>query len=161
MKSSGSEFNGVFMPIPDFQRLMLPVLKSAVDGKQILGKLRRASPADIKLTEEEREQRLPSGRQTTRSSFRITERGKQFERKWIEQCAAARRVKEHFGLAAALDYLIGEKLLTFAGVAELSTEFMQELSDFLQEIRARLPSGRNWRIRRAARTNKATQPPSA
>jgi hypothetical protein len=60
----------------------------------------------------------------------------QFERKWIEQCAAARRVKEHFGLAAALDYLIGEKLLTFAEVAELSTEFMQELPDFLQEIRA-------------------------
>ncbi len=60
----------------------------------------------------------------------------QFERKWIEQCAAARRVKEHFGLAAALDYLIGQKLLTFAEVAELSTEFMQELPDFLQEIRA-------------------------
>ena len=58
----------------------------------------------------------------------------QFERKCIEQCVAARRVKEHFGLAAALDYLIGEKLLSFAEVAELS--FMQELPDFLQEIRA-------------------------
>jgi len=38
----------------------------------------------------------------------------QFERIWIEQCEAAGRVKEHFGLAGALDYLIGEKLLTFA-----------------------------------------------
>jgi hypothetical protein len=60
----------------------------------------------------------------------------QFERKWIEQCAAARRVKSHFGLANALDYLIGEKLLTFAEVAERSAEFMEELPDFLQEIRA-------------------------
>jgi hypothetical protein len=59
----------------------------------------------------------------------------QFERIWIEQCQAARRVKEHFGLADALDYLIGEKLLTFAEVAEQRAEFMQELPDFLQEIR--------------------------
>ena len=43
-----------------------------------------------------------------------------FERKWIEQGAAARSVKEHCGLAAALDYLIGKKLLTFAEVAERS-----------------------------------------
>jgi hypothetical protein len=59
----------------------------------------------------------------------------QFERKWIDQCAAARRVKARFGLADALDYLIGEKLLNFAEAAERYTEFMQELPDFLQEIR--------------------------
>lgn len=60
----------------------------------------------------------------------------QFERIWIEQCAAARRVKNHFGLANALDYLIGEKLLTFVEVAERRAEFMRELPDFLEEIRA-------------------------
>jgi hypothetical protein len=60
----------------------------------------------------------------------------QFERKWIAQCEAARRVKGRFGLANALDYLIGEKLLNFAQVAEVRAEFMQELPDFLQEIRA-------------------------
>jgi len=59
----------------------------------------------------------------------------QFERKWVEHCKAARRVKEHFGLADALGYLIGEKLLTFAEVAEQRAEFMQELPDFLQGIR--------------------------
>ena len=59
-----------------------------------------------------------------------------FERIWIEQCQAARRVKEHFGLAGALDYLIGEKLLTFAEVAEQRAEFRRELPDFLQKIRA-------------------------
>jgi hypothetical protein len=60
----------------------------------------------------------------------------QFERIWIAQCAAARRVKNRFGLANALDYLIGEKLLNFTQVAERRAEFMQELPDFLQEIRA-------------------------
>ena len=60
----------------------------------------------------------------------------QFEQIWIEQCEAAGRVKENFDLASALDYLIGEKLLTFAGVAEQRAEFMQELPDFVQEIRA-------------------------
>lgn len=34
-------------------------------------------------------------------------------------------MKEHFGLAGALDYLIGEKLLTVTEVAELRAEFMQ------------------------------------
>jgi len=60
----------------------------------------------------------------------------QFERKWIAQCDAARYVKERFGLANALDYLIGEKLLTFAQVADRYAEFLQELPEFLQEIRA-------------------------
>jgi hypothetical protein len=43
----------------------------------------------------------------------------QFERIWIEQCAAARRVKSHFGLANALDYLIGEKLFNRRETIEL------------------------------------------
>jgi hypothetical protein len=60
----------------------------------------------------------------------------QFERKWVVQCEAARQVKKRFGLANALDYLIGEKLLTFARAAERYAEFSQELPDFLQEIRA-------------------------
>jgi len=59
----------------------------------------------------------------------------QFERIWIEQCAAARRVKRQFGLGNALDYLIGEKLLNFAKAAEHSGKFAHELPDFLNEIR--------------------------
>ena len=53
------------MPIPDFQTLMLPVLKSAVDGEANIGEVTARLAVDFKLTEEEREQRLPSGRQTT------------------------------------------------------------------------------------------------
>jgi hypothetical protein len=60
----------------------------------------------------------------------------QFERKWIVQCEAARQVKKRFGLANALDYLIGEKLLTFCPSGRRYVEFSQELPNFLQEIRA-------------------------
>jgi hypothetical protein len=49
--------------------------------------------------------------------------------------------QKRFGLANALDYLIGEKLLTFAQVAERCAEFSQELPDFLQEIRSVYPPG--------------------
>jgi hypothetical protein len=39
-------------------------------------------------------------------------------------------------MRTSIDYLIGEKLLAFAQVAEGRAEFMQELPGFLQEIRA-------------------------
>jgi restriction system protein len=54
------------MPIPDYQTLMLPLLKVAGDGQE-----HRTSDAadrlahDFKLTEEERQQLLPSGKQAT------------------------------------------------------------------------------------------------
>ena len=70
-------------------------------------------------------------------------------------------MKEHFGLAGALDYLIGEKLLTVTEVAELRAEFMQQLPDFLQEIRAVFSLERNQRICNAARVRKAAQSISA
>jgi restriction system protein len=87
------------MAIPDYQTLMLPVLKLAGDGEEhrigdVVGQLAR----DFVLTEEEQQQLLPSGKQTTfanrvgwaksylvqagllegtrRAHFRITERGK-------------------------------------------------------------------------------------
>lgn len=35
----------------------------------------------------------------------------EFHRRWIEQCEAARRIIDRFGVSNALEYLIGEKLL--------------------------------------------------
>jgi restriction system protein len=54
------------MAIPDYETLMLPLLKIAGDGQEhrisdIVDQLAR----DFKLTEEERQQLLPSGKQTT------------------------------------------------------------------------------------------------
>ena len=87
------------MAIPDYQTLMLPILKIAGDGQEhrisdVVDQLAR----DFQLTDEERQQLLPSGKQTTfanrvhwaktylgqaglleatkRAHFRITDRGR-------------------------------------------------------------------------------------
>jgi len=87
------------MAIPDYETLMLPVLRLAGDGQEhriseVVDQLAR----DFQLTEEERQQLLPSGKQTTfanrvhwaksylgqaglleatkRAHFRITDRGR-------------------------------------------------------------------------------------
>ena len=36
---------------------------------------------------------------------------------WIEQCDAAQDIKLRYGLKAAFDYLVAEKLLNFASAA--------------------------------------------
>jgi Mrr restriction endonuclease-like protein len=51
------------MPIPDFQTLMLPLLRFAGDGNEhSIAEARSAIAADLKLTPEELAQMLPSGR---------------------------------------------------------------------------------------------------
>ncbi len=57
-----------------------------------------------------------------------------FEKIWVEQCRATRRIKRSFGARSALDYLIGEKLVTFAAVAEDRPEFARELPRFLAAV---------------------------
>ena len=53
---------------------------------------------------------------------------------WMEQCEATRVIRESFGLRSALDYLIGEKLLTFASLADKCPECAEELPSFQAEI---------------------------
>ena len=54
---------------------------------------------------------------------------------WIEQCEAARTIKDRYGLKAAFDYLVGEKLLNFAEAASEHRAFAQELPRFVSEVR--------------------------
>jgi hypothetical protein len=54
---------------------------------------------------------------------------------WTEQCEAARDVKARYGLDAALDYLITEKLLNFARAAATHPEFARELPRFVGAVR--------------------------
>ena len=60
--------------------------------------------------------------------------GMRFEKIWVEQCRATRRIKKQFGVKKALDYLLGEKLLTFAETAEDQWEFAAELPRFQAEV---------------------------
>ena len=54
---------------------------------------------------------------------------------WTEQCEAAQTIKARFGLAAAFDYLVGEKLINFADAASTYPEFARELPRFVSEVR--------------------------
>jgi hypothetical protein len=54
---------------------------------------------------------------------------------WVEQCAASEDIRENFGLQNALDYLIGEKLVTFLLISEQDPTFAAEIPAFVEEIR--------------------------
>ena len=47
---------------------------------------------------------------------------------WVEQCVAAETIKLRYGLKAAFDYAVAEKLLNFAEAAAQHHEFARELS---------------------------------
>jgi hypothetical protein len=56
------------------------------------------------------------------------------EKIWVKQCQATKGIRSHFGAETALDYLIGEKLVTFAQEAERQPAFARELLRFLAAI---------------------------
>jgi hypothetical protein len=58
-----------------------------------------------------------------------------FQDIWKEQCVAARNIRVQHGVLSALDYLIGEKLLTYADTAVTRPEFARELPRFVAEVR--------------------------
>ena len=60
---------------------------------------------------------------------------RKFHEVWIEQCKAARDIKLRYGFKAAFDYLVTEKLLSFAGAATDHPEFARELPRFVSEVR--------------------------
>ncbi|MEW6741232.1 MAG: hypothetical protein AB1486_00610 [Planctomycetota bacterium] len=60
----------------------------------------------------------------------------QFHKIWIDQCKAARNIREEWGLDKALGYLIGEKLITFIETADSRPEFAAELPKFAAEIKS-------------------------
>jgi hypothetical protein len=54
---------------------------------------------------------------------------------WIEQCDAAQDIKLRYGLKAAFDYLVGEKLMNFADAASQHPQFARELPRFVSRVR--------------------------
>ena len=60
---------------------------------------------------------------------------RRFQDVWIEQCEAASRIKEEHGVESAFDYIVGEKLMTYAQTAVTRPEFAHDLPMFVAEIR--------------------------
>ena len=54
---------------------------------------------------------------------------------WIEQCEVTHTIRARFGLKAAFDYIVGEKLINFADAASRHHDFAQELPRFISEVR--------------------------
>ena len=54
---------------------------------------------------------------------------------WTEQCEAAQMIRARFGLKAAFDYLVGEKLTIFVSAASRHPDFARELPRFISEVR--------------------------
>ena len=54
---------------------------------------------------------------------------------WIDQCEAARDIRDAFGLQKAIGYLIGEKFLKFLQAADQDPAFADELPRFVEEIK--------------------------
>src|SRR5712691_9830003 len=61
--------------------------------------------------------------------------GHRFQDVWEQQCDAARTIRVQHGILSALDYLIGEKLMTYADTAVTRPEFARELPRFVAEVR--------------------------
>ena len=58
-----------------------------------------------------------------------------FHEIWIDQCEAAEEIKLRYGLKAAFDYLVAEKLLNFAEAAARDPEFARQLPRFVARVR--------------------------
>jgi hypothetical protein len=58
---------------------------------------------------------------------------------WIEQYEAAQSIKARYGLTAAFEYLVGEKLMNFANAASRYPDFAHELPRFVSEVRRITP----------------------
>ena len=58
---------------------------------------------------------------------------------WIEQCEASEEIKLRYGLKAAFDYLVAEKLLNFVDAASRNPEFARELPRFVARVRGLFP----------------------
>jgi len=60
---------------------------------------------------------------------------RKFHEIWIEQCDAAQEIKLRYGLKAAFDYIVAEKLLNFTDAAASDPEFARELPRFIARVK--------------------------
>jgi hypothetical protein len=54
---------------------------------------------------------------------------------WQECCEATQGIRARFGVDAAIDYLVGEKLMAYAQSGESHPDYRAELPAFAQRIR--------------------------
>ena len=76
---------------------------------------------------------------------------------WKEQVAAAQDIKLRYGLQAAFDYVVTEKLLNFTSTSAGRPDFAKELPHFFSEVRRMFaPEELRTHIARLEREQKAS-----
>jgi hypothetical protein len=60
---------------------------------------------------------------------------RKFHEIWIEQCDTTYEIKLRYGVKAAFDYLVAEKLFNFADAATSRPEFARALPRFVSDVR--------------------------
>lgn len=74
---------------------------------------------------------------------------------WVEQCDAARRIEDDFGVRNALVYLVGEKFLNFLEAAETNSDFRAEIPAFAAEVNTIFE---RWQLAEYLETARQTEP---
>ncbi len=69
---------------------------------------------------------------------------RKFHEIWAEQCDATHEIKLRYGVKAAFDYLVAEKLLNFADAATSRPEFANELPRFVAYVRGLFTPQEMW-----------------
>ena len=54
---------------------------------------------------------------------------------WIEQCEAAREIRDAWGIRKALGYLVGEKLLNYIRASDTDPSWAEKLPLFVAEVK--------------------------
>ena len=98
-----------------------------------------------------------AGCRSVRGSFlpRARVRLRRFEKIWIEQCEAARRIEDEFGTDKALKYLVEQKFIDFLEAAETNTDFRAEIPAFVAEIKTIFEP---WQLRECLDKARQTEP---
>lgn len=74
---------------------------------------------------------------------------------WIEQCDVAGNIEGEFGTQKALEYLIGEKFLSFLEAAETNKDFRAEIPTFVAKIKSIFE---RWQLAQYLETARETEP---
>jgi len=59
----------------------------------------------------------------------------EFSDVWIEQCDAAREIRDAWGIRKALGYLVGEKLLNYIRASDSDPSWAEKLPLFVAEVK--------------------------
>ena len=74
---------------------------------------------------------------------------------WREQCEAAETIRHQYGIGSAFDYVVGEKLLTFA---EDHAEFARAIPQFVSDLRHMFTPRKSTSIWRGSRMSVSSAP---